>query len=197
MSAETISFEIQVECGRRRDGGKKSLEFRHRRGCGLAVVAIALGSAKTRGNIEASSPARITLNKWQCQKTGEKPASTEEESGQRSPRPYATMHKIPQVSHSLVPHLRRQLRRSHSCTLHHQPIIRRDLHNGSRRGVQHLPHKMLTQIRRASPSWTTTRRKSYGSSGSCTNARSPPLTARRPRLSPYALSSRRRLHVPT
>ena len=31
MSAETISFEIQVECARRRDGGKKSLQFRHRR----------------------------------------------------------------------------------------------------------------------------------------------------------------------
>ena|SRR2546423_11150217 len=50
-----------------------------------------------------------------------------------------TVHKIPQVSPSLVPHLRRQLCRSHSCTLHHQPIIRRDLHNGSRRGVRHLP----------------------------------------------------------
>ena len=31
MSAETIPFEIQVECTGRRDGGKKSLEFRHRR----------------------------------------------------------------------------------------------------------------------------------------------------------------------
>ena len=31
MSAEIIPFEIQVECTRRRDGGKKGLEFRHRR----------------------------------------------------------------------------------------------------------------------------------------------------------------------
>ena len=29
MSAETISFEIEVECTRRRDGGKKGLKFRH------------------------------------------------------------------------------------------------------------------------------------------------------------------------
>ncbi len=31
MSAETIPFEIQVECAGRRDGGKESLKFRHRR----------------------------------------------------------------------------------------------------------------------------------------------------------------------
>jgi hypothetical protein len=31
MSAETISFKIEVECARRRDRGKKSLEFRHSR----------------------------------------------------------------------------------------------------------------------------------------------------------------------
>lgn len=31
MSAETIPFEIQVKCAGRRDGGKKSLQFRHRR----------------------------------------------------------------------------------------------------------------------------------------------------------------------
>jgi hypothetical protein len=31
MSAETIPFEIQVECAGRSDGGKKSFEFRHRR----------------------------------------------------------------------------------------------------------------------------------------------------------------------
>jgi hypothetical protein len=27
MSAETISFEIKVECARKRNGGKKSLKF--------------------------------------------------------------------------------------------------------------------------------------------------------------------------
>jgi hypothetical protein len=31
ISAERIPFEIQIECTRRRDRGKKSLEFRHRR----------------------------------------------------------------------------------------------------------------------------------------------------------------------
>ena len=40
------------------------------------------------------------------------------------------MRTISQASPSLVPHLHRQLCRSHSCTLHHQSVIRRDLHNG-------------------------------------------------------------------
>ena len=31
MSAEIIPFEIQVECARRRDAGKKGLEFQRRR----------------------------------------------------------------------------------------------------------------------------------------------------------------------
>ena len=44
MSAETIPFEIQVECAGRGSGGKKSLEFRHRkrdesRGQGRGYVA--------------------------------------------------------------------------------------------------------------------------------------------------------------
>jgi hypothetical protein len=53
----------------------------------------------------------------------------------------------------------------------------------------------VNPIGRASPSSTTMRKKSYGSSDS--RGRSPPLIAGRPRLLPYTLSSRRRSHAPT